>query len=85
MFEYADVADMLGEKNYTDFDDDKPEKLIYFEKYVYPKNMTGKQDDDLEEKLDDWADETGKIYQFLANEAEIVDRVFAGLAIRLKG
>ena len=32
-----------------------------------------------------WRDETGKIYQFLANEAEIVDRVFAGLAIRLKG
>ena len=32
-----------------------------------------------------WRDETGKIYQFLANEADIVDRVFAGLAIRLKG
>ena len=32
-----------------------------------------------------WRDETGKIYQFLASEAEIVDRVFAGLAIRLKG
>ncbi len=32
-----------------------------------------------------WRDETGKLYQYLANEAEIVDRVFAGLALRLKG
>ncbi|MBQ3645858.1 MAG: bifunctional adenosylcobinamide kinase/adenosylcobinamide-phosphate guanylyltransferase [Synergistaceae bacterium] len=32
-----------------------------------------------------WRDETGKIYQYLANEADIVDRIFAGLAIRLKG
>ena len=32
-----------------------------------------------------WRDETGKVYQFLAAEAEIVDRVFAGLALRLKG
>ncbi|MBQ7593706.1 MAG: bifunctional adenosylcobinamide kinase/adenosylcobinamide-phosphate guanylyltransferase [Synergistaceae bacterium] len=32
-----------------------------------------------------WRDETGKVYQFLASEAEIVDRVFAGLALRLKG
>ena len=32
-----------------------------------------------------WRDETGKLYQYLASEAEIVDRVFAGLALRLKG
>lgn len=32
-----------------------------------------------------WRDETGKIYQLLAHEAEIVDRIFAGLALRLKG
>lgn len=32
-----------------------------------------------------WRDETGKLYQYLANESEIVDRVFAGLALRLKG
>ncbi len=32
-----------------------------------------------------WRDETGRLYQYLANEADIVDRVFAGLAMRLKG
>ena len=32
-----------------------------------------------------WRDETGRVYQLLAREAEIVDRVFAGLAFRLKG
>ena len=32
-----------------------------------------------------WRDETGKLYQFLASEAEIVDRVFAGLPLRLRG
>ncbi len=32
-----------------------------------------------------WRDETGKIYQELAREAEIVDRIFAGLSLRLKG
>ena len=32
-----------------------------------------------------WRDETGKLYQFLAHEADIVDRIFAGLALRLKG
>ena len=32
-----------------------------------------------------WRDETGKLYQYLANESDIVDRVFAGLALRLKG
>ncbi|MBQ7154499.1 MAG: bifunctional adenosylcobinamide kinase/adenosylcobinamide-phosphate guanylyltransferase [Synergistaceae bacterium] len=32
-----------------------------------------------------WRDETGRLYQTLAREAEIVDRVFAGLALRLKG
>ena len=32
-----------------------------------------------------WRDETGKVYQLLASEADIVDRVFAGLAVRLKG
>lgn len=31
-----------------------------------------------------WRDEAGKVYQFLASEAEIVDRIFAGLALRLK-
>ena len=31
-----------------------------------------------------WREETGKVYQLLAREAEIVDRVFAGLALRLK-
>ena len=32
-----------------------------------------------------WRDETGKIYQFLASESEIFDRVWAGLPLRLKG
>lgn len=32
-----------------------------------------------------WRDETGRLCQYLAGEAEIVDRVFAGLALRLKG
>ena len=32
-----------------------------------------------------WRDETGKLYQFLADKAEIVDRIFAGLPMRLKG
>ena len=32
-----------------------------------------------------WRDETGIIYQFLASHADLVDRVWAGLAIRLKG
>ena len=32
-----------------------------------------------------WRDETGKLYQYLAGEADIVDRIFAGLAVRLKG
>ena len=32
-----------------------------------------------------WRDETGKIYQELANEADIVERIFAGLSLRLKG
>lgn len=31
-----------------------------------------------------WRDETGKLYQYLAREADIVDRVFAGLAVRMK-
>ena len=31
-----------------------------------------------------WRDETGRIYQLLAFEADIVERVFAGLAVRLK-
>ena len=31
-----------------------------------------------------WRDETGRLYQFLANEADFVDRVFAGLSLRLK-
>ena len=38
-----------------------------------------------DEFLRKWRDETGKLYQYLANESEIVDRVFAGLALRLKG
>lgn len=32
-----------------------------------------------------WRDETGKVYQLLASEADVVDRVFAGLVLRLKG
>ncbi len=32
-----------------------------------------------------WRDETGRVCQILAREADIVDRVFAGLALRLKG
>ena len=32
-----------------------------------------------------WRDETGRVYQLLAHEADIVDRIFAGLALRLKG
>ena len=32
-----------------------------------------------------WRDETGRVYQYLASEADIVDRVFAGLVLRLKG
>ncbi len=32
----------------------------------------------------EWRDVTGKLYQYLAEEAETVDRVFAGLPLRLK-
>ena len=32
-----------------------------------------------------WWDETGLLYQILAREATIVDRVWAGLPTRLKG
>ena len=32
-----------------------------------------------------WRDETGIIYQELAKEADIADRIFAGLSLRLKG
>jgi adenosyl cobinamide kinase/adenosyl cobinamide phosphate guanylyltransferase len=32
-----------------------------------------------------WRDETGFLYQTLASEADIVDRVWAGLSCRLKG
>ena len=32
-----------------------------------------------------WRDETGLLYQLLAREAAIVDRVWCGLALRLKG
>lgn len=32
-----------------------------------------------------WRDETGLLYQLLASEAAIVDRVWCGLALRLKG
>ena len=38
-----------------------------------------------DEFLRRWRDETGRVYQALAYEADIVDRVFAGLAVRLKG
>lgn len=38
-----------------------------------------------DEFLRKWRDETGKLYQYLASEADIVDRVFAGIALRLKG
>ena len=31
-----------------------------------------------------WRDETGRLYQYLTREADIVDRVFAGLPLRLK-
>jgi len=31
-----------------------------------------------------WRDETGRLYQFLAKEADIADRVLAGLPLRLK-
>ena len=32
-----------------------------------------------------WRDNTGLLYQALAREADIVDRIFMGLAMRLKG
>lgn len=32
-----------------------------------------------------WRDETGLLYQTLAREADVVDRVWAGLPMRLKG
>ena len=32
-----------------------------------------------------WRDETGFLYQFLAREAETVDRVWAGIPVRMKG
>ena len=39
----------------------------------------------IDEFLRLWRDETGRLYQLLAREADIVDRIFAGLALRLKG
>lgn len=38
-----------------------------------------------DEFLRKWCDETGRLYQFLAGEAEVVDRIFAGLGMRIKG
>ena len=38
----------------------------------------------IDEFLRLWRDETGRLYQLLAREADIVDRIFAGLALRLK-
>ena len=32
-----------------------------------------------------WRDETGRVYQFLAGRAARVERVWAGIALRLKG
>lgn len=32
----------------------------------------------------EWRSSTGRLYQYLASEAEIVDRIFAGLPLRLK-
>ena len=32
-----------------------------------------------------WRDETGLLYQYLAREAETVERVWAGLAVKIKG
>ena len=32
-----------------------------------------------------WRDETGNLYKYLASEADIVDRIFASLPLRLKG
>ena len=31
-----------------------------------------------------WRDETGNLYRFLAGEADTVDRIFAGLPLKLK-
>ena len=33
----------------------------------------------------EWRDQTGFVYQFLARESEIVDRIWAGLPVRMKG
>lgn len=32
-----------------------------------------------------WRDQTGRLYNFLAKKADIVERIFAGLPLRLKG
>ncbi len=32
-----------------------------------------------------WRDETGRVYQFICKNADIVDRVFAGIPVRIKG
>lgn len=32
-----------------------------------------------------WRDETGRVYRLIADRADIVDRVWAGLPLRLKG
>lgn len=39
----------------------------------------------IDEFMRKYRDETGIIYQELAKEADIVDRIFAGLSLRLKG
>lgn len=39
----------------------------------------------IDEVLRRWRDDTGKVYQYLAGEADIVDRIFAGLPLWLKG
>lgn len=65
MFDYYDVAEKLGQPSndafYDSFYDDKT-KFVFIDKYIYPKNISPVQAIELEDKLDDWSNQSNKIF-----------------------
>ena len=55
---YLEDADRIGQplsdKFYDSFYDEQPENFVYFDKYIYPKNISVEDLAELEERLDDW-------------------------------